>query len=172
MIIRISCIVILALLVAACGFNAAVNKNVDKIASTASDIAEFDLPAGYSPKFSASLSNFSLVSYDPGDGHSHLYLIQSEKESESDKLANMVGQIAPGIYDPQTRMTIIETRSLTVREQEVTMVVSEGVTSERGTYRQAMVAFQGNGGFALVIISEPVARWNQEIVDDFIASIN
>ncbi len=172
MINRISCIVLLALLVSACGMNATVNTEADKVASIAAEIVAFDLPAGYSPEFSASLTGYTLVSYNPSDSHSHLYLIQSEKESDGEKLASMVGQIAPGSYDPQTRMTIIETRPITVRGQEVTMVISDGVTSEGETYRQVMIAFEGNGGPALVMLSEPVARWNQEQVDAFIASIH
>jgi hypothetical protein len=152
--------------------NATVNTEADKVASIAAEIVAFDLPAGYSPEFSASLTGYTLVSYNPSDSHSHLYLIQSEKESDGEKLASMVGQIAPGSYDPQTRMTIIETRPITVRGQEVTMVISDGVTSEGETYRQVMIAFEGNGGPALVMLSEPVARWNQEQVDAFIASIH
>lgn len=172
MIIRISVFVLLAFLVTACGVNAAINTDIDKVASATEEIVDFDLPAGYSPEFSGKLFSYTLVSYNPGDGQSHLYLIQTEKESDGDKLANMIGQIVPGPYDPQTRMTIIETRSITVREQEATMVISDGINSEGNPYRQIMVAFQGNGGPALITFSEPVTRWNQEKVDAFIASIH
>jgi hypothetical protein len=170
--LRISSFVLLAFLLSACGINTAINTNTDKVVSVAAEIADFDLPAGYQPEFSASLEGYTLVSYNPGDGHSHLYLIQSEKESDGEKLASMVEQIAPGSYDPQTRMTIIETRPVTVREQEVTLVISEGVTSEGETYRQVTVAFQGNGGPALVMLTEPVISWDQEMVNTFIASIH
>ena len=163
---------ILLVLLTACTANNAIETNAEKAVSLAASIADFDLPAGYRPEFSASLEGYTLVSYSPGDGHSHLYLIQSEKESDGEKLTTMVDQIAPGSYDPQTRMTVIETRPVTVREQEVTVVISEGVTSEGETYRQATVAFQGKGGPALVMLSEPVDRWNQESVDAFIASIH
>jgi len=167
--LRSNCLVLLAFLLTACGVNATINTNAGKVASVAAEIADFDLPAGYSPEFSANLEGYTLVSYNPNDGHSHLYLIQFEKDK---KLASMVGQIAPGSYDPQTRMTIIETRPIIVREQEVTIYISEGVTSEGETYRQMMLAFQGNGGPALVMLSEPVVRWNQEKVDAFVASIH
>lgn len=170
--LRMIYLVLLAFFVTACGVNPAINTNVDKVASTAAEIAGFNLPAGYRPEFSASLKGYTLVSYNPGNGHSHLYLIQSKKDSDREILGSMVNQIAPGSYDPQTRMTIIETRSITVREQEVTMIISEGVTAEGEAFRQVMVAFQGNGGPALVLLSEPVARWNQERVDAFIASIH
>jgi hypothetical protein len=169
--LRISCFVLLAFLLSACGTNTTINTDTDKVVSVAAEIADFDLPAGYQPEFSASLEGYILVSYNPGDGHSHLYLIQSEKESDGEKLVSMVEQIAPGSYDPQTRMTIIETRPVTVREQEVTLVISEGVTSEGETYRQVMAAFQGKGGPALLVLSGPVTSWNQQSVDAFIASI-
>jgi hypothetical protein len=169
---RISCIILLALLLWACGVHTTINTDTDKVASAAADIADFDLPADYQPEFSTSLEGYTLVSYNPGDGHSHLYLIQSEKESDGEKLVSMIDQIAPGSYDPQTRMTVIETRPVTMRDQEVTLVISEGNTSEGGTYRQVMVAFHGKGGPALVTLSEPVERWNQKSVDAFIASIH
>lgn len=172
MINRFIFIALIAFLISACGVNATVSTETDKVASTAAEIVDFDLPKGYKPEFSASLSGYKMVSYNPGDDRSHLYLIQSEKDSDGEKLEKMIGQIAPGTSDPQTRMTIIETRPTTIRGQEVTMVISDGVTSEGEPYRQVMIAFQGNGGPALVMLSEPVARWNQEQVDAFIASIH
>ena len=169
--IKVFLLAILILLLTACTSNTAVQTAVDQVANAAAEIADFDLPAGYQPEFSASLEGYTLVSYNPGDGHSHLYLIQSEKETDGEKLASMVEQIAPGSYDPQTRMTVIETRPVTIREQEVTLVISEGVTSEGETYRQVMAAFQGKGGPALVVLSGPATSWNQHSVDAFIASI-
>ena len=170
--LRISSFVLLAFLLTACGVNTTINTNTDKVVSVAAEIADFDLPAGYRPEFSASVEGYTLVSYNSGDGHSHLYLIQSEKEVDGEKLVSVMDEIAPGSYDPQTRMTVIETRLVTMREQEVTLVISEGVTSEGETYRQIMAAFHGKGGPALVTLSEPVERWNQESVDAFIASIH
>jgi hypothetical protein len=68
-------------------------------------------------------------------------------------------------------MTVLETRPITVRGQETTLILSEGITEEGETYRQVMAAFQGKGGPALLVLSEPVTRWNQETVEVFIASI-
>ena len=84
---------------------------------------------------------------------------------------DMLEQLAPGAYDPQTRMSIIETGPVTVRGQDATLVISEGVTSEGESYRQEAAAFQGQGGPALVVISGPVESWDQALVDAFLASI-
>ncbi len=156
----------------ACTPTATINVNPEQVPNAASDIADFDLPAGYAPEFTASLLGYTVAAYNPGDGHSHLYLIQSEKESDGENLAQMLEELAPGSNDPSTHMTVVETRQVTVRGQEAPLVISEGVNSENETYRQVMAAFQGKGGPDLLVLSEPVTRWDQTAVDAFLASIH
>lgn len=164
-------LILLSFLMAACGMDTALNTNAEKVSGVASTIADFDLPAGYSPEFSASLEGYTVAAFNPGDGHSHLYLIQSEKESDGKKLDNMLYQIAPSPYDQQARVSVIETHPVTVRGQEETLVISEGSTSEGDTYRQVMVTFAGNRGHALLVYSTPLASWDTETVEALIASI-
>ncbi|MDD5467574.1 MAG: hypothetical protein PHS96_07190 [Anaerolineales bacterium] len=162
---------LLAFLVGCKDGGASVVTETNLVTQAASRIADFDLPAGYNAEFSASLSGYTAASFRPDNGNSHLYLIQSEKGADGEKLTQMLAQLAPGSTDPQTRMTVIETRPITVRGQEATLIISEGVNSEGETYRQVTVAFQGKGGPALLVLSEPVESWNQESVDAFLASI-
>ena len=118
------------------------------------------------------MAGYKLAAYKGTSGPSHLYLIQSEKEADGKELENMLTQLAPGSSDPNTRLTVIENRPVTVREQEVTLVISDGVNHEGNTYRQATVAFQGKGGPALLVLSESMDRWNNEIIDALLASIH
>jgi hypothetical protein len=155
----------------ACIPDDSINKDSEQVSSAAATIADFDLPVGYQADFSASLMGYTFASFRPDDEHSHLYFIQSEKETDGEKLAQMLDELVPGASDPQTRMTVIETRPATIREQQVTLVISEGVSSDGETYRQVTAAFQGKGGPALLVLSEPVSRWNQETVDAFLTSI-
>jgi hypothetical protein len=164
--------IFIAFILTACGFNGAVHMDQDKVINAASDIADFELPQAFKPEFSAGFEGYTMVSFKTGDSHSHLYLIQSENEADAEKLAAALNQIAPGSYDPQTRMTILETQTLTVREQEAALVLSEGVTSDGTIYRQASMAFQGKLGPALLIWSTPEKNWDQKNVDAFIASID
>ncbi len=171
--IKVNLLVILIFLLTACkGGGASVVTDNNLVTQAASRIADFDPPTGYYADFSANLMGYTAAAYNPGDGHSHLYLIQSEKDADGEKLAQMLEELGPGASDPQTRITVIETRPVTVRGQETTLVISEGVNSDGETYRQVTVAFQGKGGPALLMLSEPVTRWNQETVDAFIASIH
>jgi hypothetical protein len=161
--------IILAFL-SACGTVEATNDS-QHVTKLASKIANFDLPAGYTAEFSAELAGYTLASYKGASGPSHLYFIQSEKESDGEELERMLTQLAPGSSDVNTRMTVIENRTATVRGQEVAVVVSEGVNSENISYRQITVGFQGKAGPALLVLSETVEGWDQTVVDTFLASI-
>lgn len=169
---KVICLILLSFILTACGGDVTLNTNQDKINSAAAGIADIDLPAGNKPEVSASLDGYTLVSYNPDDGYTHLYLIQSEKESDREKLDSMLSKIAPGSYDQQTRMTVIETRSVTVRDQLETLVISKGVNSMGETYLQGAVTFQGIGGPALLMLSAPATGWDQGSVDALIASIH
>lgn len=155
----------------ACAPNITINSDPKDVLSAASAIADFEPPAGYTAEFTASLLGYTVAAYNPGDGHSHLYLIQSENEADAEKLDDMLTELVPGSSDPNTRLTVIENRAATIRGQEVTLVVSDGTNSEGDPYRQVTAAFQGKGGPALLVLSEPIERWDQSAVDAFITSI-
>lgn len=115
---------------------------------------------------------YTAASFCPDNGNRYLYLIQSEKDSDGEKLAQMLEELVPGESNPQTHMPVIETCYVIVRGQEKALVMSEGINSEGKSYRQVTVAFQGKGGPALLVLSEPVESWNQGSLDAFIASIH
>lgn len=154
----------------ACGTLEATN-DPQHVTELASKIADFDLPAGYSPEFTTEIAGYTLAAYKGTAGPSHLYLIQSENEADGEELERMLTQLVPGSSDPNTRLTVIENRTATVRGQEAAMIVSEGTNSENVPYRQVTVGFQGKGGPAMLVFSETIEQWNQESVDAFFQSI-
>jgi hypothetical protein len=161
---------IILTLSSACGTIDATD-DAQHVAKLAAKIADFDLPAGYAPEFSAEMLGYTLAAYKGESGPSHLYFIQSENEADGKELERMLTQLAPGSSDPNTRLTVIENRTTTVRGQEVTLVVSEGTNSEKVAYRQVTAGFQGKGGPAILVLSESVDLWDQASVDAFLQSI-
>jgi len=170
-ILLITIAVILLATLFACAPNVTMNSNPDDVANAASEIADFEPPAGYASEFTASLLGYTVAAYNPGDGHSHLYLIQSEKEADSEKLEQMLADLVPGSKNSNTRLTVVENRAATIRGQAATLVISDGVNSEGASYRQVTAAFQGKGGPALLVLSGPTEHWDQSAMDAFIASI-
>ena len=168
MLVALSAIVLAIL--SSCGTVEATN-DAQHVTDTASKIADFALPTDYIPQFSAAMSGYTLAAYQGPSGPSHLFLIQSDKEADGSELEKALKDLAPGSSGPNTRMTVIENRTATVRGQEVNVVISEGLNSESVAYRQLTVGFQGKGGPALLVFSDSVERWNPETVDDLLASL-
>jgi len=166
------CFALMFFLLAACGVNINLNTGQDKVTAIAAEIADFELPAGYSPEFTASFDVYTLVSYAPGKGSTHLYLVQSQDAADTEKLLQAMKDIIPGEYDPEAGMTVIETRPISVRGEQTILILSEGANGDGESYRQAMVAFKGNSGPALLVFSTPVAAWNLETLEALIASIH
>jgi hypothetical protein len=168
--LRIALAAILLAILSACGTMEATN-DPEHVMKLASNIADFELPEGYTSEFSAEMAGYTLAAYKGASGPSHLYLIQSEKEADGKELENMLTQLAPGSSDPNTRMTVIENRPVSIRGQEVTLVISDGTNSDGEYYRQITAAFQGKGGPALLVFSETIDRWNDEMIDALLTSI-
>ncbi len=145
-----------------------------QVGSVASRIADFQVPAGYQPEAVAELAGILLVSYAPGDGHSHIMFVQAPASLPVDQatLEQYAQEAAPKRgYDRNTRSKIVGQKQATIRGQAVTLVIGEGTNSEGQAYRTLTGVFQGKGGPALVSVEQPVSRWNQSTVDEFIASI-
>jgi hypothetical protein len=141
------------------------------VTELASKIADFEMPARFSPEFTTDMYGYTLATYKGPDGHSHLFLIQSEKAADGSELENMLNKLAPGSIDPKTRMTVIEKCTTIVRGQEVNVIISEGLNSDNVAYRQVTAGFQGKGGPALLVFSQSVENWDQDAVDAFLQSI-
>lgn len=149
--------------------------NPAQVTPIATDIADFDLPTGYKPTFGMSIAGFKVVSYDPGDGNSHIWLMQAPAgtELEGTELQREFQRMSErGPVVAQTRnLKQINSEQIKLRGQEVTLITSEGTNSDGASYRQCAAYFNGKGGPAMVIVEQPIARWNQEQVNQFLASI-
>jgi hypothetical protein len=167
---RIGLVMVLMLMTLVACAKVELTNDAQHVEKIAAEIADFTLLPGYEPELTAQALGYSLASYKGASGPSHLYLIQSEKESDNEKLSQMLDKLSPGTRDSNARMTVVENRPASVRGQDVTLVISEGVNSEKVSYRQISVGFAGKGGPALLVISETTGNWDQAAIDDFLAS--
>ena len=164
-------LIILALLLPACGVDITLSTDTENVSAAAVNIAEFNLPAGYFPDFTSEVMGYQVAAYTRDDGPSHIYLIQSDDAADWEKLVQALDHVVIGSGDPQTGLTVLETRAVAVRGQETNLVISEAVNSEGRTYRQAAVGFQGNGGPALLVFSESLENWDENTLKALLNSI-
>ncbi len=145
-----------------------------KVQELAGNIADFQLPANYSAEASFALGGYSFVSYAPGDGHSHIQMVQAPASVQVDQttLEQYAQQANPNVRrDRYSQVRTVGQTQATIRGQTVTLVISEGTNRDGELYRTMTGVFQGKGGPTLLSVESPVSTWDQAEVDSFIASI-
>ncbi len=167
-------LLVAGLLVSACSALRGIEGDPGKVAAAAARIADFDLPAGYRPEATASVAGYCFVSYAPGDGHSHIQLIQAPQSADVDAatLEQYAQQTAPTSDSGRHQVRTVGQSQATVHGQAVTFVIGEGTNHDGDAYRTWTCVFQGKGGPALLSIEAPISSWDQAAVDAFIASIH
>ena len=142
-----------------------------KVATISDDIANYTLPADFGDGQAVQLANFSMVSYTAVNGRTHIYLMQAPASLLIDRgeLERQMS-LATGT-DRWSEVTVIEMRPCQIREEDATLVISEGISHDGHLYRSASAVFAGNSGTALLNISGLAENWDQTMVDSFIESL-
>ena len=157
------------------GMARALEYDAADVSREAGAIAEFALPEGYTPSYSFHAGGFKLVGYDPGDKHSHLMLVLAPewvKLNAADfenylrrNFGDMLG------WGEKENNSIVDRRTLRVDGRAVEFAIGEGVSSDGSNYRSMAGVWDSPRGAILIYVEEPVTRWNQAVIDAFIASI-
>jgi hypothetical protein len=147
-----------------------------EVAQIASEIADFDVPEGFTTEYGMKISTFSLVQYTTSSQHTFIFLTQFPAGTSINP-DEMMREIKQSSRNPNSAwynvdMQIVEQNPVTIRGQETTLSISEGSSDNGEMYRMANAKFQGNGaGPALLMIVGPADQWDMTMVEDFIASI-
>lgn len=162
-------LLVVALAVAGCGLVATGESAGEK----ATQIAEFDVPAGFAPDFGMDVGGTVMVGYSQPNTNSHFFLIQAPEssglsqeqleQSLRDALASSAGSEAVETSD-------VEEIPVTIRGEEVTATIGSGSGNGGTVVRVLTVPFTGDGGPALLLYQTAEADWDQAAVDEFLAS--
>jgi hypothetical protein len=144
------------------------------VEGTAGQIAEFALPAGYQPDYAVNVAGFRMAGYAPGDGHSHIVLMQGPAWLHLDQ-AEMVRTLrghSGGWGEPvngTAQLTV--RRTLVVDGETVEFLVTDGINGSDQPFRTMTGLWENTRGQLLVVIEEPLNRWDQGTIDAFLTSI-
>ncbi len=151
-----------------------IQSDARSVNAAAAKIADFTLPPGYASEATAEIGGYLFVSYAPGDGHSHIQFVQAPADAPVDQ-ATLEGYLQQAAdsrgYASTTHSQVVGSRQATIRGQIVTLVVGEATNHDGQPFRTLTGVFSAKGGTALVSVESPISSWNQEAVDQFIASI-
>jgi len=161
---------VLVVATAGCGLVATGESAAEK----ATQIAEFDVPAGYAADFGMDIGGTVMVGYSRPDTNSHFFLIQAPESAgmtQAQLEQTLRDALASSAGNETAQAAEVEEIPMTIRGEEVTATIGTG-TGGGGTLpiRIMTVPFTGNGGPALLMYQTAEAEWDQAEVDDFIAS--
>jgi hypothetical protein len=149
-----------------------IETDVETVTAVKGDIAEYDLPDGFGAPYAVQLGGFSMISHTGLDNHSHIYFFRTPGNVHFDQDSIERTFLQKGDGKRIDRYIKIDEQPGTIGNQETTFVISEGLNGEGNGYRQISAPFTtSDGGNAVVVISMPVASWDQAVVDAFLGSI-
>jgi predicted GH43/DUF377 family glycosyl hydrolase len=150
----------------------AVVTDPEKLAEVGRSIADYQLPPEYQPQFGMQFLGFSLVVFTR-DEDQHIMLMQfpaaaglSQVEMEQE-----LRQVSQRETGELRDMRVVGRQEVTIKGEEVVLVISEGTDAQGQAYRMLSGIFQGRGGPTLLWMAGPVGNWDQAALDGFIASI-
>jgi hypothetical protein len=139
----------------------------------AAQIADYQVPEGYSEQYAVELAGYQLVSLVGPTPNCHLFLAQAPADADIDidELQRQAREMNGDQKVELKNVRVVEQRPVAIRGQQVTLLVGEGVNSDEKLYREVTAVFTGKNGPALVSISSPFEEWDWASVDEFLASI-
>jgi len=150
-------------------------RDLYEVAPMVNEIAVITLPEGFGSPYGMHIGEITSVGFASQSKNTHIMLTQFPKGTSvnGDELAKLITKYSAnpnGGWD-NANTTVIEEKPVTIRGQETTLTISEGISSDGTTYRTAIATFEGKGGPALVMIAGPVEEWDTAMVETFITSI-
>lgn len=153
------------------------NQDPAKSQEVGQSIATYTAPDGYTEAFSMELLGVKMVALGPaGGGNGTILMLMTfpaNMEGNSEQMQEQMSQA----FSQQTgqsgfEFTTTEERAVTIRGQEVNLVIRDGTNSSGASMRQAVAAFEGSNGNVVMFMamSEPT-QWDDAAIESFLSSI-
>ena len=153
----------------------AVSTDPASVEQAKKNIAEFDVPEGYTPTVMSFLV-YDMITLVPegSDSDMTIMLMQSSGilSGDPEQMKEQLRQAAQQQgKQPGASMQLVETRDEVIRGETVTVTISES-QYQSFTIRQWMTVFTGNKGPTILMIQGAAKSWDDELIADFIKSIH
>ena len=154
---------------------ASMTENPQEVAQIAGGIVDYQLPPGYREQFGMSFFGFDMVGFSPEDiGQQFIMLIQFPAYAGLDQ-AQMEQRAKQSFNErmqqEEFQMQVVEHIDATIRDQRVTLTVSEGANAQGVAYRQVTGFFEGKKGPVMLMIMGEKQKWDQGAVNLFLTSL-
>jgi hypothetical protein len=174
------CLVAVAVAVAGMGvlFNrvkSGITQDQAQVRKLAHTMIDYQLPAGYTEQMSMDLLVYKMVFIAADDYDSHPTIILAQFQQKNLDPQEMARQIEQAAEQQNGRngasLNLVETRTVTIRGQQVPLAISEGTDSKGATLRQWLTVFDGKTGSILIMVQGSVDGWDDTALYSFLDSI-
>jgi hypothetical protein len=164
--------------------NFAANLNIDnylvtdplQIEQAASEIARYDLPAGYEEAYSMDLFGFMQGVFITNENKGMLISMIQLNSSIASSMEGYEEQFQQSFLEQyqmeNVDLQLVDQRTVTIRGEDTTVQVFEGSGTDGMDYIQWLTTFEGNNGTVIVVIFGNASHWNDAEVESFLNSID
>ena len=142
---------------------------VNRVADT---IAHFDLPAGYEPDYAVDILDYTIAAYKSTEGDAHLVWLQAPAGMIPSEQV-MQGYVANNDQETMSwqSSTLVSNEQRIVRGQPANLTISDRINGDGEPYRSLNMVFEGENGTVLLVVNQPLALWDDAMIDAFVTSI-
>jgi hypothetical protein len=141
-------------------------------------IVDYELPPGYQERISMNFLVYTFVMIGPENTETTnqplIMLAQFDPVGTSQE--QMEQQIRQSFEQQAGQrgldMQLVEVENRIIRGEEVEVTTYEGSDRSGDVVRQLITSFPGKDGIAMLMIMGPAQGWDEQVIDDFIASIH
>lgn len=145
-----------------------------KAAELGHSLLDYTLPAGYQETsyFQISEASNILITHVNGDGMtiqlSWEGIAMSDKELATEMEPAWSKEVGQHTYATER----VRAEPVILLGQETILSHREGADETGTRIRQLVTVVYGKGGWVVIVIVGPLEKWNQAVVDEFLASLN
>lgn len=157
-----------------------VIEDPEQAAAAGQSIVQYDLPAGYREEGAMNLMGLMemvFITRGSTDTNADMVIflarfsIPGLDESDTEQMKEQMQQgMSGGSSSGGVTFTEVDSRQITINGEPTTLTISEG-ESDGQTVRQASAGFVSDGKPAMVMIMGPADEWDDDAVEDFLASM-
>ena len=155
--------------------NRSIATEPEKAAQIGDEIADYDVPAGYSERLAMSLGTIEWVAIAPDTGTTGATIMLMQFLSNLSDPEQMRRQMEQSLEQQSSNRNIemveVGQEEVTIKGETVTLIIREGTDENGNTLRQVSGVSTGKKGPAMIMIMGDTDRWDQDAVDEFINSI-
>lgn len=157
-------------------FNMAQNSVVEdpqQAAEMGAEVADFDLPRGFTPVGGFDLMGMKMAMYGSENNQSMIILMKVPGVTDmSDvNMDEMREQMMRQMGRQMSDVRVIDQYETTIRGKPAQVIIQEGTSSDGELTRMLVTVFEGKAGMSMMMIMSPADAWDQEMAADVVQSI-